>query len=131
MAEPTTTRHGWDELSPFAMTPASAHLTELHREGGVRFLLVSGERDDTTWGIVGAFWLSEEGDRGGFLLSPGSLWHGSEMARSFRGALTRGWTEERIYRYWESQAGGVGTYMVDPEARASSLFQVARAIGAI
>ena len=94
-------------------------------------LLVSGDRDDATWGIVGAFWLADEGDRGGFLVSPDALWTGSEMVRSYRGALARGWTHERIYRYWEQQVGSTGTYMVDPEERASGLFLVARRVGSI
>jgi hypothetical protein len=116
--------------SPFATTPA-LQPDDLQRGGSVRFLLVSGERDDTAWGIVGAFWLSDEGGFGGFLVAPGSLWHGSEMVRSYRGALARGWTHERIYRYWERQIGGTRTFMIDPEERASSLFQVARRVGTI
>lgn len=131
MSKDATVRTSWAQLSPFATTPVPAHLPDLEREGTVRFLLVSGERDDTAWGVTGAFWLSMDGRRGGFLVSPASLWHGSEMVRSFRGALDRGWSEERIYSYWEGQAGSVGTYMVDPEQRADSLFQVARLVGAI
>ena len=118
------------EPSPFATTPAP-HIADLQREGSVRFLLVSGDRDDATWGIVGAFWLADEGDHGGFLVSPDALWTGSEMVRSYRGALARGWTHERIYRYWERQVGSTGTYMVDPEERASGLFLVARRVGSI
>jgi hypothetical protein len=128
MGEPRVKRD-WDRPSPFATPPT--HLTELHRDGEVRFLLVSGERDDGAWGVIGAFWLADDGARGGFLVSPESLWHGSEMVRSFRGALARGWTEERIYQYWEAQAGCTGTYMIDPEDRAGSLFQVARRVGTI
>ena len=104
---------------------------DLQREGPVRFLLVAGERDDGAWGVVGAFWLSDDGDHGGFLVSPESLWQGSEMIRSFRGALARGWTRERIYRYWSAQAGNASTYMIDPEERAGSLDQVARRVGII
>ena len=37
-------------------------------EGPVRFLLISGARDNSTWGLIGAFWLSIDGRRGGFLL---------------------------------------------------------------
>jgi hypothetical protein len=129
MAEGGITRD-WHQHSPFATTPA-AQLTDLQRDGSVRFLLVSGERDDGAWGVVGAFWLSDEGDHGGFLVSPESLWHGSEMVRSFRGALLRGWTEERIYQYWEAQAGSTSIYMIDPEESASSIFQVARRVGTI
>jgi len=121
-------RYTW-QLSPFATTPLQ--LTDLQREGSVRFLLVSGERDDAAWGVVGAFWLSDEGGHGGFLVSPEALWHGSEMVRSYRGALTRGWAMERIYRYWEEQVGSTGTYMIDPEESASSLYQVARRVGTI
>ena len=116
--------------SPFATTPA-IEIADLQREGFVRFLLVSGERDDVAWGIVGAFWLSDEGDHGGFLVAPESLWHGSEMVRSYRGALARGWTHERIYRYWEGQVGTTGTFMIDPGERARSLYQVARLVGTV
>jgi hypothetical protein len=129
MAEPGIARD-WHQLSPFATIPP-VQLMELQREGAVRFLLVAGERDDAAWGVIGAFWLSDEGGHGGFLASPESLWHGSEMVRSHRGALARGWTQERIYRYWERQAGSTNTYMIDPEARASSLYQLARLVGTL
>jgi hypothetical protein len=118
------------EPSPFATTLA-LQLADMQREGSVRFLLVSGERDDAAWGIVGAFWVSDEGDHGGFLVAAESLWHGSEMARSHRGALARGWTHERIYRYWEGQVGSMNTCMIDPEQRASSLFELARRVGSV
>jgi len=120
-----------DEPSPFAPAAASTHLPHLYTEGPVRFLLVSGELDDMSWGIVGLFWLSLDGERGGFIVAPGSVWHGSEMVRSFSGALERGWTERRIYAYWEGQAGCLGTYMVDPEEFADSLFALARRVGAL
>ena len=42
-------------------------------EGPVRFLLISGSRDDETWGLIGAFWLSIDGKRGGFLVAPESI----------------------------------------------------------
>ena len=130
MMEREQIHKGWGELSPFA-TLASPRLPDLETEGPVRQLLMSGERDDGGWGVIGAFWLSIDGRRGGFIVSPGSLWHGSEMVRSYRGALARGWTEERIFLYWEGQVGTVGTYMIDPEAPEESLFQVARRVGAL
>ena len=120
----------WYQHSPFA-TPPAVQLTDLQRPGPVRFLLVSGERDDGAWGIVGAVWLSEDDGHGGFLVSPKSLWHGSEMVRSYRGALSRGWTEEGIYHYWETQAGSTGVYMIDPGECAESLHHVARLVGTI
>ena len=121
----------WNEPSPFAPPIANTHLPHMSTEGPVRYLLVSGELDDTSWGVVGAFWLSLDGERGGFVVAPDSVWSGSEMVRSFRGALDRGWTERRIYAYWEGQAGNLGTYMIDPEERADSLFAVARQVGAL
>jgi hypothetical protein len=100
-------------------------------EGPVRFLLVSGELDDARWGLVGAFWLSIDGARGGFLVAPPAIWQGSEMARSFKSAVTRGWTAEEIYRYWQRQVGAAGTIMIDPQQHADTLFQVARRVGAL
>ena len=51
------------------------------------------------------------------------------MVRGYRGALARGWTEERNFSYWEGQAGTVDTYMIDPETGAADLFEVARRVG--
>jgi hypothetical protein len=124
-------RIGWGDPSPFATPEATALLDQLNAEGEVRYLLVSGERDDTTWGIIGALWLSSDSERGGFLLSPDALWPGWEMVRSYRGALARGWTDEGIFSYWDEQTGSLGTYMVDPQRPADSLFEVARVVGAI
>jgi hypothetical protein len=106
-------------------------LPNIHLEQAVQFLLVSGEKDDRKWGIVGAFWLSRDGQRGGFLLSPGALWQGREMVRSYRSALGRGWTDERIFTYWKDQTGILGTVMVDPIRNAETLFSVARVVGAV
>src|SRR5262245_22967672 len=117
----------WDEVSPFATAPAPAHVPQIHVEGPIRYLLVSGELDGASWRIVGAFWLSLSGG-GGFLVSPEALWHGSEMVRSYRGALARGWTDGTIFDYWAKLAGAVGTYMVDPEDLADDLLSVARRI---
>ena len=39
-------------------------------EGPVKFLLVSGELDDGRWGLVGSYWVSIDGARGGFVVSP-------------------------------------------------------------
>ncbi len=106
-------------------------LPNIQQEGPVRFLLVSGEKDDRRWGIVGAFWLSGDGERGGFLLSPSALWQGREMVRSYRSALARGWSDERIFSYWKDQTGILGTVMIDPLRNAETLFSVARVVGAI
>ena len=123
------TRGAWGEPSPFATPAPTAVLDQLKSEGVVRYLLVSGERDDTTWGIIGAIWLSNDAERGGFLVSPGALWPGWEMARSYRGALSRGWSDEQIFSYWDDQTGSLGTYMIDPKRRVDSLSEVARLVG--
>jgi len=94
-------------------------------EGPVRCLLASGDRDDGSWGVVGAFWLSIDGERGGVVVSPDALWIGSELARSYRGAIDRGWTAERIYGYWQTQVGVAGgRLMLDPQQHADSLLQI-------
>jgi hypothetical protein len=131
MFERPSAMDAWADPSPFASPAPTALLPHLHSEGPVRFLRVSGERDDTTWGIVGALWLSIDRARGGFVLSPDALWHGREMVRSYRSALSRGWSDEQIFSYWDDQTGSLGTYMVDPHRDAASLFEVARAVGAL
>jgi hypothetical protein len=129
--ERTEERSGWSELSPFAATPTNSHLPQLVSDEPVRLLPVVGERDDGSRGIIGAFWLSSSTRHGGFFIAPEALWHGSEMARSYRGALSRGWTEERIFSYWEAQSGEAGSYDIDPAEDAASLFEVARRVGAL
>jgi hypothetical protein len=53
------------------------------------------------------------------------------MARSFRGASSRGWHAEDVYRYWQRQVGAAGMFMIDPQQHADTLFQVARRVGAL
>jgi hypothetical protein len=96
----------------------SAHLLT---DGPVRYLLVSGERDDRQWGSIGAFWRVIDGGTGGFLVSPDAI----------RSAQARGWSVERIYAYWQAHVGIAGRIMVDPQQHADTLFQVARRVGAI
>lgn len=100
-------------------------------EGPVRFLLVSGHHDGGAWGLIGAFWLSIDGGRGGFVVAPAAIWQGSEMVRSLRNAIARGWTHEEAYRYWQHQVGVSGSVMIDPQQHADTLFQVARRVGAL
>ncbi len=126
----TKERSSWNRLSPFAATPTAAHAPQLVSDEPVNFLQVAGEQDDGSWGIVGAYWLSLSGRDGGFFISPTALWQGTEMARSYRGALSRGWTEEQIFSYWKDLAGDVGTYKIASED-AGSLFEVARRVGAL
>ncbi len=105
--------------SPFASL-ATPSTSELQTEGAVRYLIVNGRQDDGVWGPIGAAWLSEDGARGGFLVSPWAPWHGSEIVRGHRGALGRGWSPEDVYRYWQREVWP-GGYTVEPERRAESL----------
>lgn len=124
--------HGtWHEKSPLATIPGSVLHPSALSEGPVRFLLVSGERDDGRWGMLGAYWLTIDGTKGGFMVAPGALWQGSEHARSYRCALLRGWDEEEIYAYWQTQVGASGRVMIDPQHHADAVFQVARRVGAL
>ncbi|HET9672167.1 MAG TPA: hypothetical protein VFQ40_04890 [Actinomycetota bacterium] len=106
----------------------SPHLLSV---GPIRYLLVAGEQDGGGWGMVGAFWRTIDGRHGGFLVCPEAVWAGSEMVKSFRGALGRGWTVEQIYAYWHAHVGVTGQVLIDPQQHADSLFQVARRVGAI
>jgi hypothetical protein len=117
--------------SPLAALREPVAAPDALAEGPVRYLLVSGALDNARWGLVGAFWLSIDGRRGGFLVSPEAIWQGSEMVRSFRSATARAWTPEEVYRYWQSQVGAVGAIMIDPQQHADTLFQVARRVGAL
>ena len=100
-------------------------------EGPVKFLLVSGQLDDGRWGLVGSYWVSIDGSRGGFLVAPPAIWSGSELVRSYRSGEDRGWSPERIYAYWQGQVGMAGRFMIDPQQHADTLFQVARRVGAL
>jgi hypothetical protein len=123
--------HTSTEDDPLASLRSPVAAPDALAEGPVRFLLVSGGRDDARWGLVGAFWLSIDAQRGGFIVSPEAIWLGSEMVRSLRSALARGWTHEEVYRWWQAQVGAVGQVMIDPQQHADTLFQVARRVGAL
>jgi hypothetical protein len=107
------------ERSPFALEMPSA--PELDAERGVRYLLVSGRQDDVAWGPIGAFWLSRDTERGGFLVHPWAIERGSEMARSHRAALARGFSSEAIFDYWANEPWTGANLVVDRERRAGTL----------
>jgi hypothetical protein len=92
----------------------------LEHERRIRFLVLSGRQDDGLWGSIGAFWLSEDGARGGFLVNPYALWNGSEIARSYRSAQMRGWRPEAIFDYWSEETWR-GPYSIDDEQGAETL----------
>lgn len=105
--------------SPFSCVRLATTL-ELESEGRVRYLLVNGKQDDGLWGPVGALWLSDDGERGGFLVHPWALWEGSEFVRGYRSALHRGWSPSAIFGYWEHEVWR-GTYVADEQREAENL----------
>lgn len=117
-------------LSPVAVVGDSVRVPEVEAEGPVRYLTLSGERDDATWGVLGMVWLSIDEGRGGFLASPSSPWRGSEMARSYESARRRGFTPVEIFGYWRGATDGDG-YHVDPERGAESLRLLSELVAAL
>ena len=105
--------------SPFALASA-AIVPELETEERVRYLTLNGRQDDGMWGPLGAVWLSDDGERGGFLVHPWALWEGAEFVRSYRSALERGWSPGAIYDYWRSEVWP-GTLAVDGERSCETL----------
>jgi hypothetical protein len=115
----------WGQASPLTLVTDAVTFSELRSEGRVHYLIVSGERDSGAWGVIGAFWLSWDSERGGFLVNPNAIYVGSEMVRSYRGALQRGWTSDQIYRYWQSRVGAKGEpHKVDRQQQADSLLRL-------
>ncbi len=108
-----------DSLSPFSLT-RDRSVEMLSTEGPIRYLLISGTQDDELFGPIGAIWLSEDGLRGGFLVSEWAVWAGSEFVRGYRGALRRGWTPRSIYQYWRDELWP-GAYTLDEEREADTL----------
>ena len=119
----------FSSASAFAIADRPGPLT-LEHQGRVRFLLVSGKQDDGSWGVVGALWMSDDGEHGGFLVNPWALWVGSEIVRGYRSALERGWSSERIFEYWRSEVWR-GSYSVDDEQPAGSLGLLSELVNAL
>ncbi len=117
-------------LSPFTLVDDAPRFPQLESEGPVRYLAISGARDDGFWGVIGALWLSRDGERGGFLVNPSAPWRGSEMVRSYASALRRGFTPESIYRYWRDEVRR-GSYGVDAERDAESLLLLNELVAAL
>jgi hypothetical protein len=128
--EPEMNETTWTS-SPLSAIREPVTAPDTLSEGPVKFLLVSGQLDDGRWGLVGAYWVSIDGSRGGFLVAPPAIWSGSELVRSYRSGDERGWNPERIYAYWQGQVGMAGRFMIDPQQHADTLFQVARRVGAL
>lgn len=128
--EPEMNDTTW-KSSPLSSIREPVSAPETLSEGPVKFLLVSGQLDDGRWGLVGAYWVSIDGARGGFIVAPPAIWSGSELVRSYHSGAGRGWSAERMYSYWQGQVGMAGRFMIDPQQHADTLFQVARRVGAL
>lgn len=115
--------------SPFALLDRPIPL-ELETQDPVRYLLVNGRQDHGVWGPIGAVWLSEDRQRGGFLVSQWAVWAGSEIIRGHRSAADRGWTPESIYRYWLGELWR-GTHSIDEERHAESLALLSDLVAAL
>jgi hypothetical protein len=130
MSEQTDER--WGEASPLTLVTGAVTFPELRSEGRVHYLVASGERDSGAWGVIGTFWLSWDLERGGFLVNPNALYVGSEMVRSYRGALKRGWTHEQIYRYWQSRVGRKNEPMkIDRQQQADTLMRLNQMVSSL
>ena len=75
--------------------------------------------------------VSDDSERGGFVVSPEALWTGSEMARSYRHAIDRGWSPGAVFAYWQTQVGVTGNLMIDPPQHVDSLLHIHRRVGAL
>jgi hypothetical protein len=111
------------DASPFAPVETPSVL-ELRTERRVRYLLVSGRQDDGLWGAIGAMWLSADGERGGFLIHPWAVDNGTEMVRSHRNALARGFTPADVFDYWANEPWTGANLIVDEERSAETLLLV-------
>ena len=121
----------WNDVSPLAQITEPVTAPSTLAEGPVRFLIVSGQLDDGRWGLVGGYWLSIDGHRGRLRGGARRDLERSELVRSYKSAMERGWDHERIYAYWQRQVGLAGKFMIDPQQHADTLFQVARRVGAL
>jgi hypothetical protein len=119
------------EPSPFATELDDVSLSDMREAGPVRYLIVSGRRDDGLWGPIGALWLSEGAERGGFLVHPWGTHLGSEMVRGYRSALRRGFTADMIYGFWRSEVWIGSNLHVDEERVACSLALLNDLLGAL
>jgi hypothetical protein len=117
-------RVDWKATSPLTTVDPAAILREMRTEGPVSYLLAHGYRDDDSFGVIGAFWLSIDDERGGFLVHPAALWTGSELARNYRNALERDWTHAGIFDYWQREGFSGIELVLDRDPRISASLRV-------
>ena len=92
----------------------------------LRFILMHATRTDGSVWPLGAVWLNDSGDDGGFLPARAGGWLSEEMQRSYDGAIARGWTPSRIFEYWERRAAGHDDVIVDAPEGGDDLDDVRR-----
>ena len=97
----------WEETSPLAAVDPASILREMRTEGPVAYLLVHGYRDDDSFDVVGAFWLSTDAERGGFLVH-------------YRNSLARDWTHAGIFDYWQGEGFSGIELLLERDSRISA-----------
>jgi hypothetical protein len=113
---------GAENAGPLAAVDPESLVSEVRSEGPVTYVLVSSYRDNDWWGVIGAHWLSDSRQRGGFLVHPEAVWAGSEMVKNHLSARERGWTHEDIYLYWRRKGAlGLGLKVEPIEEHTESL----------
>ncbi len=119
----------WGDWSHLALL-SPAPVPEMRSVGPVQYMFVHGRRDEgEVWGVIGAFWRTLDGEQGGFIVHPAALWAGSEMVRSYRGALQRGWTPDLTYTWWRRAGASGREHWVDPLQReAATLDKLSEAL---
>jgi hypothetical protein len=127
----TRTARPTAEPSPFATEVDDVALSDMRETCPVRYLVVSGRQDDGLWGPIGALWLTEDTDRGGFLVHPWGTYLGAEMVRGYRSALRRGFTPEMIHGFWRNEVWIGSNLHVDEERAARSLALLNDLLGAL
>ena len=120
------------ERSPLASENERIAASYALSEGPVRFLLVSGELGRRTLGPGRrVLALDRRGARWVLRLAAVALARQRDGAELQERAGRAAGPPSDIYAYWQGQVGIAGSFMIDPQQHADTLFQVARRVGAL
>lgn len=93
---------------------------EMRWDGPVRFRIVEGDRDDGTYGVIGAAWLAADLEHSGWVPSPFAAARGSDTILGWREALERGFSPQEVYEAFVESWGRSLAYGVHEERTAPS-----------
>jgi hypothetical protein len=96
----------------------------------IRYIVMHTIGDNGSIRPLGAVWISDDGSNGGFIPARVGGWLAEEMRRSYESALARGWTNERIFEYWQDRATGDDDLIVDRPDRRDDLDDLRRMLNA-